>query len=311
MKYFQPSYTRIADKIKCKTLNSRQAEYQPALAYCMRRYAASGCELPEEFFEYNTNHAEENLRNAVRHAEEIFDTLDINDMLDYQQHKDLIAKWFMYAVYRDGKEYVKFEELWYERTWKKVTVKAATHACAVVFYCDYTAKNPDAAGLAVALDGKTIQSLKNGRLLAAQTKRILGVAGSFLKNMKDKENMSQQHRRDERVQSIDDQFIRERTETINKAAKEILGYSRYITFTGPLNVNDLAFYQRNGFFELVDFLKFITVAVRNEKAPVEYNDYDIRPVAASFDESRQIHTDIAAAISKSITPYAKARKTVK
>jgi hypothetical protein len=312
MKYFQPSYTRIADKMKVRALRSRMSEYQAALRFCLYAHASTDGEYQADVassmvMEFN----DEILKHAMQHVEEIFDTLDINSYVDYLNHLSTIYAWFDNTVYRDGIESVCVGELWYERHWKKATVKAATSNSAVLFFRDYARESADAVGLAVALDGKKIQTLQYGRGMENQSKRIINAASKFLRSMKDKTDIGELMKRRERSHSIDDQFTRERSEMINKCANEILGHARYIVFTQPLNYNDREYYVRNGYFELAKFLRLIEVMARNESAPVEYSEYDMRTLAASFDESNQMRTDIASAISKSIVPYGKARKTVK
>jgi hypothetical protein len=311
MKYFQPSYVRVAQKFNVKALFSRLGEYQSAFRFCLYAHAYTDGAYQADAQQHNLEHHEETLKNAMQHVEEVFDTLDINTYDDYMVHLQTILHWFGATVYRDGVEFVLLNDLWYERHWKKATVKAPTSKGAVLFWRDYARESADAVGLAVALDGKKIQTLQYGRGMENQSKKILSTAGKFLRAMKDKDDPAELRRRMERIHSIDDQFHRERTEMINKATKEILGHSRYVTFCGPLNKTDAEYYRRCGFDVLADFLKLVEVMTRNEANPVKFVEYDTAMLLFQFEESNQMHTDFATALSKLMVPSAKARKTVK
>lgn len=310
MKYFQPSYVRVAQKMNVRALHSRLGEYQAALQFCLHAQASTDGLYQTDAHSIMEFH-EETLKNAMQHVEEIFDTLDINSYADYLSHRSILAKWFDNTVYRDGTEFVRFGELWYERHWKKATVQTSSAKSAVLFFRDYARESSEAVGLAVALDGKKIQTLQYGRGMENQSKKIINTASKFTRGLKDKGDISDLLKRRERSHQIEDQFTRERTEMINKCAKEILGHSRYVTLTLPLNQNDSEYYERNGFFVLADFLKLIVVMTRNHAAPFQFVEYDPCAIMYKFGESNQIHTDVATALSVMIAASVKGQKTVK
>jgi len=309
MKYFQPSYTTCTPKTRCKALDTRLGTYQHTLQHAFGLHIATHGTYKEDATDVMYMHEEQNRTNAIKHVTLICKLLDIEAEHDYAENKGIIREWFGSSVYVDDKEFVSLHGVWYERTWKKVTLKAPTSEHAVLFWRDYSAENKDAVGMGIVLNGKRIESLKYGRGMENMTNKFVKEQGRFTKGKKI-EDAHDANKRLLRYAVMDDQLTRLRTEILNKAAKEILKHSRFVLFTGPMTVNDQSYFRRSGITDLIEFLKLAVVMGRKQTGPIEIIDYDVRLLRSVYESSRQGHTLVATKIAQTLGPYAKARKTV-
>jgi hypothetical protein len=300
MNYYQPTYTQVTQKALSNSLTEMFGPYQAALSHVMELEAISDGKYRDDVYIIGHLHADEDLKNAVKHANDILDLLNIENNYEFRANFEIIQKWFGNAVYTNKKEYVWIDMQWYLRQWHTVTLPKAKKTMGTIFSRDFHTGQSDSAGLSImADDGKNIKALVNGGKMESRTKITVSEQQKFMRGMHGKlGDASTAEKYRQRIQNIRTRNRTVRTENVNDAAYEILGHARYVIFCGPTTINDKDFYQRIGVPELVDLLQLIAVMVRHDPKPVTVIEMDTRPFRYYYDTNpKHSHEVVAKAIA--------------
>lgn len=298
MKIYLPVYTTAINEPAADALVNHQKALHAALRYPSAK--------PEEQFEYlrHVGFKKNAALDAVAHAKKIFAVLDLkhNEVYD----STAVATWFHHAVYKDKKEYVFIGERWYERKWKKSELPKAKSKQAVIFVKDWTSAH-QISGLAILMDRTKVRMLESGLLMAQQSKRIRTAAYNFIKNLKETDFDSIQ-KKQARLDSIEDQFIRDRGLKANTTVLEILSEARMLAAASPVTPGDSEFFRSNGIIDVYARLQLAAYQTRKQQDKIEFVICDSRLVRPTYDSNQHGHNAMAKGISTILDYYAKAPK---
>ena len=300
MNYAQPVYTLVTQKALSDSLTAIFGQYQSALSHVMELDAISDGKYRDDVYVIGHLHEPAHLKNAVKHANDILDLLNIENNYDFRANFEIIQKWFGNTVYTNKKEYVWIDLQWYLRQWHAVMLPKAKKKMGTIFSRNFHTGQADSAGLSVMSDdGKSIKALVNGGKMESRTKITVAEQQKFMRGMHNKlENTSAAEKYRQRIQNIRTRNRTIRTENVNETACEILGHAHYVIFCGPTTTNDKDFYQRIGVPELIDLLQLIAVTVRHDPKPVTIVEMDTRPFRYYYDTNpKHSHEVVAKAIA--------------
>ena len=286
MHYYQPAYTLVTNKSNATKLTASLSLYQAALWHALDLEVMSDGEYNSKGVgsEALWTHDENLAANAIKHAIEILDFLDINTVYEYLTHKEMIRTWFSNSVRDNKREYVWLDQQWYVREWVAVKLKKPKHKMATVYQHDARAAvtSPD---VHVAFDdGKKVRPLVHSGKMAGRTKLSTSEQQKFMRGLRGRmDDANTVNRYREHSLKMQNRFRTERTVHVNDTVQEILSHSRYVVYCQPIGYNDNEYMNRIGMPEVVALLRLVALMTRRKDEPVVFVSVDTRPFRVYFD----------------------------
>lgn len=322
MKYSVPTYTTVPAKSSLvKALDKRTGSFQRAFE------EALDVGLPVAFKATKSNgtHDPDIWKDAVAFAQRVCEIMRVDSDASLVPVRDSVIQWFGRSVFINKKEYVIKYGVWYERTWKEITAPKPKTDRGVMYWRDDfaqmkltkdgipTAKSTTGISLAtVDKKGVVTQTLTEAKRFEEKSKKINVERRAYLENKWNAKKASESRERFAQIRIIYDQRVRDRTEMINKAIKQMLGLSHLVTFMAPITQNDAQYFALHGIKQMADTLSLIGIQTRNETVPFELHYYDARLLRPLYDKAdTNKHSYVAAQLLPAMKPQAAARSPSK